>query len=125
MNFITHIIKRIKLYYQAKKFIGMLAELQEVLAREGTLMAYGQYIMIYTNIINDYENREDSASFLIGVLEYLEVYLENPEQYKGNRQMEVRVGLMQSVYVLLLSAMGELDFALENMEANENKDDNN
>lgn len=125
MNFITHIIKRIKLYYQAKKFIGMLAELQEVLAREGTLMAYGQYTMIYTNIINEYENREDSASFLIGVLEYLEVYLENPEQYKGNRQMEVRVGLMQSVYVLLLSAMGELDLALENMEANENKEDNN
>lgn len=125
MNFITHIIKRIKLYYQAKKFIGMLAELQEVLAREGTLMAYGQYIMIYTNIISEYENREDSASFLIGVLEYLEVYLENPEQYKGNRQMEVRVGLMQSVYVLLLSAMGELDSALEAMEANENKEDNN
>lgn len=125
MNFITHIIKRIKLYYQAKKFIGMLAELQEIMAREGTLMAYGQYTMIYTNIISEYENRENSASFLIGVLEYLEVYLENPEQYKGNRQMEVRVGLMQSIYVLLLSAMGELEFALENMEANENKDDNN
>lgn len=125
MNFITHIIKRIKLYYQAKKFIGMLAELQEIMAREGTLMAYGQYTMIYTNIISEYENREDSASFLIGVLEYLEVYLENPEQYKGNRQMEVRVGLMQSVYVLLLSAMGELDSALEAMEANENKEDNN
>ena len=30
--------------------------------------------------------------------------------------MEVRVGLMQSIYVLLLTAMGELDVAMDIME---------
>lgn len=123
MNIITRVFYRIKLYFQAKKFVGMLEELHDILAREGTILAYGQFCLIEQNILDDYKNREDSASFIIGVLDYLQVYIENPEQYKGNRQMEVRVGLMQSIYVLLLTAMGELDAAIDAME--ENVDDDN
>lgn len=125
MNIITHVYYRIKLYFQARKFIGMLGELHDIFAREGTILAYGQFCLIEQNILDDYKNREDSASFIIGVLDYLQVYIENPEQYKGNRQMEVRVGLMQSIYVLLLTAMGELDVVMDAMEANEDKDTNN
>ena len=116
MNIITRMFCRIKIYFQAKKFISMIGELHDILAREGTILAYGQFCLIEQNIMDDYRNREDSASFIINVLEYLEVYIENPEQYKGNRQMEVRVGLMQSIYVLLLTAMGELDVAMDIME---------
>ena len=125
MNIITRMFCRIKIYFQAKKFIGMIGELHDILAREGTILAYGQFCLIEQNILDDYKNREDSASFIIGVLEYLQVYIENPEQYKGNRQMEVRVGLMQSIYVLLLTAMGELDVAMDIMEDDSNEEDNN
>ena len=124
MNIITHIFGRIKIYFQAKRFVTMLDELHDILEREGTVLAFSQYCVIQSNILDDYRNREDSASFIINVLEYLEVYIENPEQYKGNRQMEVRVGLMQSIYVLLLTAMGELDVAMDIMEDDNNEDDN-
>lgn len=125
MNIITHVYYRIKLYFQAKRFIKMLQELHDILAREGTILAYGQFCLIEQNILDDYKNRENSASFIIGVLDYLQVYIENPEQYKGNRQMEVRVGLMQSIYVLLLTAMGELDAAIDAMEDANNEDSSN
>lgn len=125
MNIITKVFYRIKLYFQAKKFIGMLEELHDILAREGTILAYGQFCLIESNILDDYKNREDSASFILSVLDYLQVYIENPEQYKGNRQMEVRVGLMQSIYVLLLTAMGELGAAIDAMEDANNEDSSN
>ena len=122
MNMIKKLFIRIKLHFQAKRFLSMLQELHDILAENGTVLAYGQFCLIQDNIIDDYNNRTNSASFFIEVADYIGVYLNNPEQYKGNRQMEVRTGLMKVVYVLLLNAMGELEHA---MEAAVNENNNN
>lgn len=122
MNMIKKLFVRIKLHFQAKRFLGMLQELHDILAENGTVLAYGQICLIQDNILDDYNNRTNSASFFIEVADYIGVYLNNPEQYKGNKQMEVRVGLMKAIYVLLLTAMGELENALE---AATNEDNNN
>ena len=122
MNMIKKLFARIKLYFQAKRFLSMLQELHDILSENGTVLAYGQFCLIQDNILDDYNNRTNSASFFIEVADYIGVYLNNPEQYKGNRQMEVRVGLMKVVYVLLLNAMGELEHA---MEAAINENNNN
>lgn len=122
MNMIKKLFARIKLHFQAKRFLSMLQELHDILSENGTILAYGQFCLIQDNIIDDYNNRTNSASFFIEVADYIGVYLNNPEQYKGNRQMEVRVGLMKVVYVLLLNAMGELELA---MEAAVNENNNN
>ena len=113
MNMIKKLFIRIKLHFQAKRFLSMLQELHDILAENGTVLAYGQFCLIQDNILDDYNNRTNSASFFIEVTDYIGVYLNNPEQYKGNKQMEVRVGLMKVVYVLLLNAMGELEHAME------------
>lgn len=113
MNMIKKLFARIKLHFQAKRFLSMLQELHDILSENGTVLAYGQFCLIQDNIIDDYNNRTNSASFFIEVADYIGVYLNNPEQYKGNRQMEVRTGLMKVVYVLLLNAMGELEHAME------------
>ena len=113
MNMIKKLFARIKLHFQAKRFLSMLQELHDILKENGTVLAYGQFCLIQDNIIDDYNNRTNSASFFIEVADYIGVYLNNPEQYKGNRQMEVRTGLMKVVYVLLLNAMGELEHAME------------
>ena len=118
MNMIKKLFVRIKLHFQAKKFLGMLQELHDTLAENGTVLAYGQFCLIQDNILDDYNNRTNSASFFIEVADYIGVYLNNPEQYKGNKQMEVRVGLMKAIYVLLLAAMNELDYAIEMATAN-------
>lgn len=122
MNMIKKLFARIKLHFQAKRFLSMLQELHDILSENGTVLAYGQFCLIQDNIIDDYNNRTNSASFFIEVADYIGVYLNNPEQYKGNRQMEVRTGLMKVVYVLLLNAMGELEHA---MEAAINENNNN
>ena len=122
MNMIKKLFARIKLHFQAKRFLSMLQELHDILAENGTVLAYGQFCLIQDNILDDYNNRTNSASFFIEVADYIGVYLNNPEQYKGNRQMEVRTGLMKVVYVLLLNAMGELEHA---MEAAVNENNNN
>ena len=122
MNMIKKLFIRIKLHFQAKRFLSMLQELHDILSENGTVLAYGQFCLIQDNILDDYNNRTNSASFFIEVADYIGVYLNNPEQYKGNRQMEVRTGLMKVVYVLLLNAMGELEHA---MEAAINENDNN
>lgn len=122
MNMIKKLFARIKLHFQAKRFLSMLQELHDILAENGTVLAYGQFCLIQDNILDDYNNRTNSASFFIEVADYIGVYLNNPEQYKGNRQMEVRTGLMKVVYVLLLNAMGELEHA---MEAAINENNNN
>ena len=122
MNTMKKLFVRIKLHFQAKRFLGMLQELHDTLAENGTVLAYGQFCLIQDNILDDYNNRTNSASFFIEVADYIGVYLNNPEQYKGNKQMEVRVGLMKAIYVLLLAAMGELENALE---AANNEDNNN
>ena len=119
MNMIKKLFIRIKLHFQAKRFLSMLQELHDILSENGTVLAYGQFCLIQDNILDDYNNRTNSASFFIEVADYIGVYLNNPEQYKGNRQMEVRTGLMKVVYVLLLNAMGELEHAMETA-ANEN-----
>lgn len=113
MNMIKKLFIRIKLHFQAKRFLNMLQELHDILAENGTVLAYGQICLIQDNILDDYNNRTNSASFFIEVADYIGVYLNNPEQYKGNRQMQVRVGLMKAIYVLLLAAMNELDYAME------------
>lgn len=113
MNMIKKLFVRIKLHFQAKRFLSMLQELHDILSENGTILAYGQFCLIQDNILDDYNNRTNSASFFIEVADYIGVYLNNPEQYKGNRQMEVRTGLMKVVYVLLLNAMGELEHAIE------------
>ena len=113
MNMIKKLFVRIKLHFQAKRFLSMLQELHDILSENGTVLAYGQFCLIQDNILDDYNNRTNSASFFIEVADYIGVYLNNPEQYKGNRQMEVRTGLMKVVYVLLLNAMGELEHAIE------------
>lgn len=113
MNMIKKLFARIKLHFQAKRFLSMLQELHDILSENGTVLAYGQFCLIQDNILDDYNNRTNSASFFIEVADYIGVYLNNPEQYKGNRQMEVRTGLMKVVYVLLLNAMGELEHAME------------
>lgn len=122
MNTMKKLFTRIKLHFQAKRFLGMLQELHDTLSENGTVLAYGQFCLIQDNILDDYNNRTNSASFFIEVADYIGVYLNNPEQYKGNKQMEVRVGLMKAIYVLLLAAMGELENALEaaNNENNSN-----
>lgn len=122
MNMIKKLFARIKLHFQAKRFLSMLQELHDILSENGTVLAYGQFCLIQDNILDDYNNRTNSASFFIEVADYIGVYLNNPEQYKGNKQMEVRVGLMKVVYVLLLNAMGELEYA---MEAAINENNNN
>ena len=122
MNMIKKLFARIKLHFQAKRFLSMLQELHDILSENGTVLAYGQFCLIQDNILDDYNNRTNSASFFIEVADYIGVYLNNPEQYKGNRQMEVRTGLMKVVYVLLLNAMGELEHA---MEAAINENSNN
>ena len=122
MNMIKKLFARIKLHFQAKRFLSMLQELHDILSENGTVLAYGQFCLIQDNIMDDYNNRTNSASFFIEIADYIGVYLNNPEQYKGNRQMEVRVGLMKVVYVLLLNAMGELELA---MEAAVNENNNN
>lgn len=122
MNMIKKLFARIKLHFQAKRFLSMLQELHDILSENGTVLAYGQFCLIQDNILDDYNNRTNSASFFIEVADYIGVYLNNPEQYKGNRQMEVRTGLMKVVYVLLLNAMGELEHA---MEAAINENNNN
>ena len=119
MNMMKKLFVRIKLHFQAKRFLGMLQELHDTLAENGTVLAYGQFCLIQDNILDDYNNRTNSASFFIEVADYIGVYLNNPEQYKGNKQMEVRTGLMKAVYVLLLDAMGELEHAVE-IATNEN-----
>ena len=113
MNMIKKLFARIKLHFQAKRFLSMLQELHDILSENGTVLAYGQFCLIQDNILDDYNNRTNSASFFIEVADYIGVYLNNPEQYKGNRQMEVRTGLMKVVYVLLLNAMGELEHAMD------------
>ena len=113
MNMIKKLFARIKLHFQAKRFLSMLQELHDILSENGTVLAYGQFCLIQDNILDDYNNRTNSASFFIEVADYIGVYLNNPEQYKGNKQMEVRTGLMKVVYVLLLNAMGELEHAME------------
>ena len=120
MNMIKKLFARIKLHFQAKRFLNMLQELHDILKENGTVLAYGQICLIQDNILDDYNNRTNSASFFIEVADYIGVYLNNPEQYKGNKQMEVRVGLMNAVYILLLVAMNELDYAMEMAAANEN-----
>ena len=122
MNMMKKLFTRIKLHFQAKRFLSMLQELHDILSENGTVLAYGQFCLIQDNILDDYNNRTNSASFFIEVADYIGVYLNNPEQYKGNRQMEVRTGLMKVVYVLLLNAMGELELA---MEAAVNENNNN
>ena len=122
MNMMKKLFARIKLHFQAKRFLSMLQELHDILSENGTVLAYGQFCLIQDNILDDYNNRTNSASFFIEVADYIGVYLNNPEQYKGNRQMEVRTGLMKVVYVLLLNAMGELELA---MEAAVNENNNN
>ena len=122
MNMIKKLFIRIKLHFQAKRFLSMLQELHDILSENGTVLAYGQFCLIQDNIMDDYNNRINSASFFIEVADYIGVYLNNPEQYKGNKQMEVRTGLMKVVYVLLLNAMGELEHA---MEAAINENNNN
>ena len=122
MNMIKKLFARIKLHFQAKRFLSMLQELHDILSENGTVLAYGQFCLIQDNILDDYNNRTNSASFFIEVADYIGVYLNNPEQYKGNKQMEVRTGLMKVVYVLLLNAMGELEHA---MEAAINENNNN
>ena len=113
MNMMKKLFARIKLQFQARRFLSMLQELHDILSENGTVLAYGQFCLIQDNILDDYNNRNNSASFFIEVADYIGVYLNNPEQYKGNRQMEVRTGLMKVVYVLLLNAMGELEHAME------------
>lgn len=122
MNMIKKLFIRIKLHFQAKRFLSMLQELHDILSENGTVLAYGQFCLIQDNILDDYNNRDNSASFFIEVADYIGVYLNNPEQYKGNKQMEVRTGLMKAVYVLMLDAMGELEHAIEaaNNENNSN-----
>ena len=122
MNMIKKLFIKIKLHFQAKRFLSMLQELHDILSENGTVLAYGQFCLIQDNILDDYNNRDNSASFFIEVAEYIGVYLNNPEQYKGNKQMEVRTGLMKAVYVLMLAAMGELELAIEtaNNENNNN-----
>lgn len=122
MNTMKKLFTRIKLHFQAKRFLSMLQELHDILAENGTVLAYGQFCLIQDNILDDYNNRDNSASFFIEVADYIGVYLNNPEQYKGNKQMEVRTGLMKAVYVLLLDAMGELENAIE---AANNENNNN
>lgn len=121
MNMIKKLFTRIKLHFQAKRFLNMLQELHDILKENGTVLAYGQFCLIQDNILDDYNNRTNSASFFIEVADYIGVYLNNPEQYKGNKQMEVRTGLMKAIYVLLLDAMDELDHAIEMAT----KEDNN
>ena len=113
MNMMKKLFTRIKLHFQAKRFLNMLQELHDILKENGTVLAYGQFCLIQDNILDDYNNRTNSASFFIEVADYIGVYLNNPEQYKGNKQMEVRTGLMKAIYVLLLDAMDELDHAME------------
>lgn len=122
MNMIKKLFIRIKLHFQAKRFLSMLQELHDILKENGTVLAYGQICLIQDNILDDYNNRTNSASFFIEVADYIGVYLNNPEQYKGNKQMEVRTGLMKAVYVLMLAAMGELENAIE---AATNENNNN
>ena len=119
MNMIKKLFVRIKLHFQAKRFLNMLQELHDILAENGTVLAYGQICLIQDNILDDYNNRTNSASFFIEVADYIGVYLNNPEQYKGNKQMEVRVGLMKAIYVLLLAAMNELEYDMK-IATNEN-----
>lgn len=97
------------MYKQGKRFIRKLYELKDILEENGSIMVYDQYCVILNNIMHDYRTRENTAAFFIEVLDYVSVYLKNPEQYKGSRQMEARVGLMNAIYAILIICMGMQD----------------
>lgn len=106
MNIIKSLFIRYRIYKQGKKFISKLLELNDILEENGSVLVYDQYCVILDNIMHDYETRDNTASFFIEVLDYVSVYLDNPEQYKGNRQIETRVGLMNAIYAILVICMG-------------------
>ena len=103
---IKRLITNYKLYKQGKKFISKLLELNDILEENGSIMVYDQYCVILNNIMHDYRTRENTASFFIEVIDYVSVYLNNPEQFKGNRQIETRVGLMNAIYAILVICIG-------------------
>ena len=94
--------------YQEYTVHGFISEdhIFDILEENGSIMVYDQYCVILNNIMHDYENRENTAAFFIDVVDYVSVYLNNPEQYKGNRQIEARVGLMNAIYAILVICMG-------------------
>ena len=106
---IKRLITKYKLYKQGKQFISKLLELNDILEENGSIMVYDQYCVILNNIMHDYRTRENTASFFIEVIDYVSVYLKNPEQYKGNRQIEARVGLMNAIYAILVICMDMQD----------------
>lgn len=115
---IKRLITKYKLYKQGKKFISKLYELNDILEENGSIMVYDQYCVILNNIMHDYRTRENTAAFFIEVMDYVSIYLKNPEQYKGNRQIETRVGLMNAIYAILVICMGMQDI-LEGEEEEE------
>lgn len=106
---IKSLLNRYKLYRQGKKFIKKLFELNDILEENGSILVYDQYCVILNGIMHDYRTRENTAEFFIEVVDYVSVYLKNPEQYKGNRQMEARVGLMNAIYAILVICIGMQD----------------
>lgn len=109
MRYIKFLFAKYRIYKQGKKFISKLWELNDILEENGSTLAYDQYCIILDNIMHDYENRENTATFFIDVVDYVSVYLNNPEQFKGNRQIETRVGLMNAIYAILVICMGMQD----------------
>lgn len=109
MTFIKVLYTKYQMYKQGKKFISKLYELNDILEENGSILVYDQYCLILSNIMHDYRTRENTAAFFIEVMDYVTVYLKNPEQYKGNRQMEARVGLMNAIYAILIICMGMQD----------------
>lgn len=113
MNIFKKTYLRIKIYRQGKYFMNMLSELGGIIGENGSITAQAEFAGIYVNIKNDYEDRENTPSFFIELIDYMSVYLDNPDRYKGNKTMEIRAGLMKAVFALYLIAADKIDDFVE------------
>ena len=103
---------RVKYYFYGRRFMKRLDAMYSYIMREGSITAMAECSTIHENITKDYENRVSSPQFFIDLIEYISVYVYSPEQFKGNKTLEVRCGLMSAVLVIMLIATNKLDDAM-------------
>ena len=101
---------RFKVYLQGKKFMDLLEDFRDTILVNGNELTQKELIFLTDNIRKDYESRVSAADFFLNLMnDYFEVYLVNPSMYKGNKTMEIRICLLESIYILMLKSMDKLD----------------
>lgn len=101
---------RFKVYLQGKKFMDLLEDFRDTILVNGNELTQKELIFLTDNIRKDYESRVSTADFFLDLInDYFDVYLVNPSIYKGNKTMEIRICLLESIYILMLKSMNRLD----------------